>query len=73
MCFSSNMVKWAEINLPVIPSDRNLCRAALSSTDFPCRPAVSYADYQANHVRLTRMGNLLRDCITAVVECEEKS
>ena len=33
----------------------NLRRLALSSTDFPRRPAVSYMDYHADHVRLTRM------------------
>ena len=46
------MVKWAGINLSVIPSDGKPTRNALSYTDFPCRPAVSYTDYHADHVRL---------------------
>ena len=41
-------IDW--INLSVIHS-----RLALSYTDFPRRPTVSYMDYHADHVRLTRM------------------
>ena len=33
----------------------NLRRLTLRYTDFPHRPAVSYTDYHADHVRLTRM------------------
>ena len=36
----------------------NLRRLALSNTYFPRRPAVSYMDYHADHVRLTRMFQL---------------
>ena len=37
------------------PSMENPRRLALSYTDFPRHPVVSYTDYHADHVRLTRM------------------
>ena len=46
------MVKWAGTNLSVM---ENPHLPALSYTDFPRRLAVSYTDYHADHVRLTRM------------------
>ena len=49
------MVKWTGINLSLIPSDGNLRRPAMIYTYFLRRPAVSSMEYQADHVRLTRM------------------
>ena len=45
----------------------NLRRLALSNTDFPRRPAVSYMDYHADHVRLTRMTHLQGQWILLIV------
>jgi hypothetical protein len=40
----------------------NLRCTALSYTDFPRQPAVSYMDFHADHVRLTRMCALPLGC-----------